>query len=307
MKTIEFDSASGTGKKAAGCIWPVENSKATIQICHGMAEYINRYEEMIEVLNKAGYTVCGMDMQGHGRSYELNREPKGFFGEGKDAFRSILEDNLMFHDLVAKTTGQSPSILFGHSMGSFVVRAMYSDSRYSVNYDAFIFASTKGPEPLAGIGTALAKLICLLGGSRKPGRLLSVMSFGSYNKKIPNLKTSYDWLSVIEKNVTEYIQDPMCGFMFTNKGYYDLFKLLRFIQDKKTVQGISKKPCLFLYGDDDPVGSYGAGVRKVIELYKAQGAPVESIDFGPYRHELMREPIKNDYFKAVVDYADKFS
>ncbi|MBO7425906.1 MAG: alpha/beta fold hydrolase [Clostridiales bacterium] len=307
MKTIEFDSVSGPGKKAAGFIYPVENSKATIQICHGMAEYIERYEELIKVLNDAGYTVCGIDMQGHGKTYALNRDPLGFFGEGKDAYKSLMEDNLIFHDLVAKTTGQSPQILYGHSMGSFVVRAMYSDSRYSINYDAFIIGSTKGHEPIVSLGIAVARFLCLIGRSRKKGGLLSVLAFGSYNKKVPKKRTAFDWLSVIDKNVDEYIEDPLCGFLFTNKGYYDMFRLIKFMQSKEAMDNLCKKPCLFLYGDDDPVGSFGKGVKKVIEEFKAHEVPVEEIDFGPYRHELMREPIKEDYFKAVLDYVKKFS
>lgn len=307
MKTIEFESVSGPGKKGIGYIYPVENSKATVQICHGMAEHFDRYAEMIEHLNKAGYTVCGIDMQGHGRTKDLNRDPLGFFGDGRDSYKSLMEDNLIFHDLVAKTTGQSPSILYGHSMGSFVVRSMYSISRYSVNYDAFIFASTKGYEPMAGIGIALAGLICLLGRRRKKGMLLSAIAFGGYNRRVPKAKTSFDWLSVIDENVRGYIEDPLCGFFFTNKGYYDLFKLIRFMQSKEAMNNLSKKPCLFLYADDDPVGSFGKGVKKVIEKFKAHEVPVEEIDFGPYRHELMREPIKEDYFKAIIDYIDRFS
>ena len=307
MKEIIFDSVSGPGKKAIGYIFPVSEPKATIQICHGMAEYIDRYQEMIKYLNDAGYTVCGIDMQGHGKTASLNKDPLGYFGDKKDSYKTLMEDNLVFHDLVAKTTGQSPSILYGHSMGSFVARAMYSMSRYSVNYDAFIFASTKGPEPLAGLGLFVARFLCLIGRSKKSGGLLSVLSFGTYNKTIKDKKTNYDWLSVIDENVKAYIDDPLCGFLFTNKGYYDLFRLVKFIQSKEAINGLSKKPCLFVYGDDDPVGSYGVGVKKVIDIFKANEVPLEEKDFGPYRHELMREPIKDDYFLTVKEFIDKFN
>ena len=305
MKQIDFDSVSGPGKKAVGYIYPVDEPKATIQICHGMAEYISRYEEMIAALNAAGYTVCGIDMQGHGKTSSLNSDPLGYFGDGKEAYKTLLEDNLIFHDLVAKTTGQAPSVLYGHSMGSFVARAMYSDSRYSVNYDAFIFGSTKGYEPVVSLGICVAGFLCLIGRGRKKGRFLSVLAFGSYDKKIPDIKTPFDWLSVTEENVQAYINDPLCGFMFTNKGYYDMFKLIRFMQSKQAMNGLCKKPCLFLYADDDPVGSFGAGVKKVIAKFISSGVPASDIDFGPYRHELMREPVKYEYFKAIIDFVDK--
>ena len=59
---IVFDAAIGGGNRIKGYFYPSDNAdiKGVIQICHGMAEGIHRYEEMIEVLNSKGWHVCGM-------------------------------------------------------------------------------------------------------------------------------------------------------------------------------------------------------------------------------------------------------
>ena len=55
----EFVSSIGGGVKIAGFFYPssAKEIKGVVQICHGMAEYIFRYEEMIERFNEAGYHV----------------------------------------------------------------------------------------------------------------------------------------------------------------------------------------------------------------------------------------------------------
>ena len=96
---IIFDASIGGGNKIQGYIYPTDNEepKGVIQICHGMSEYIERYEPMISFLNSNGWHVCGMDMLGHGGTYELNKGndmPLGYFGEGKSAIFMTIADEL---------------------------------------------------------------------------------------------------------------------------------------------------------------------------------------------------------------------
>ena len=58
-KTV-FDCSNGNGAKIAGFYYPSSavEIKGVVQICHGMAEYLARYEEFIGYLNDAGYHVC---------------------------------------------------------------------------------------------------------------------------------------------------------------------------------------------------------------------------------------------------------
>ncbi len=304
---IVFDAAIGGGNKIRGYFYPSDNAdiKGVIQICHGMAEGIHRYEEMIEVLNSRGWHVCGMDMLGHGGTYELNKDndmPKGYFGEGKFAIIKTLADIMKMHEEAVKRFGEDLKyVLFGHSMGSFVARAIFSTPQYSSSFDAYLIASTAGPNG----ALSFAKALSSMKGKKKEGKFISALAFGGYNKKVKNKRTVYDWISTDDKEVDRYIADPMCGFAFTNKGFYDMFTLMEFIQSDRAYDNLPDKPVMFTYGEEDPVGSYGNGVRKVIRRMEDKGLKVESRSYGPFRHEIQNEPVRSEFFDDVDDFFTK--
>ena len=61
--------------------WKPEGEvKAVVQLCHGMVEYIKRYDEFAEFLCSHGYYVVGNDHLGHGKSVQSKSE-YGFFNE----------------------------------------------------------------------------------------------------------------------------------------------------------------------------------------------------------------------------------
>lgn len=307
---LAFVSSLGNGYKTVGFFYPssAPEIKGVVQICHGMAEYVKRYEEMILRFNEAGYHVCGMDMPGHGESYFLNEDagyPKGYFGGQKNGWQLLLTDVMGFHEYAVEKFGREglKYILYGHSMGSFVVRAIFSTPRYSKQFDGFVFASTAGPNPAVGMGKALANIGCLFAKKKKNG-LINAIAFGSYTKRIKNAKSSIDWLSTDPAEVKKYADDPMCGFCFTSDGFRTLFNILAFIQSKEAYALIPDRPCFFTYGSEDPVGSYGVGVEQVIERMKAAGANLKSKNYGPYRHEIQNEPVREEYFKDLIEYFD---
>ena len=76
--------------------------------------------------------------------------------------------------------------LYGHSMGSFVTRCIYSIPEYSGEFDGFVFASTMGPNPAVGLAKFLAGAGCALGSEKKVNKMLTGLSFGGYLKRIPD-------------------------------------------------------------------------------------------------------------------------
>ena len=60
-KDFNFLSADGR-TRSHGIIWiPEGEVRAILQICHGMVEYIDRYDEFARYLNGHGYLVIGHD------------------------------------------------------------------------------------------------------------------------------------------------------------------------------------------------------------------------------------------------------
>lgn len=309
---IVFEASAGGGNKIAGYISPSKTDvvKGVFQICHGMADYFGRYDELIDHLNDDGWHVCGMDMLGHGGSYELNKDrdmPLGYFGDCKDSALCILNDEMHLHEIVKERFGSDiPYVLYGHSMGSFVARNIYITPEYSKEYDAFIFASTMGYEPLAKVGILLARFFSLFGMKRKPGKLINAIAFGNYNKRIKDPKTPFDWVTSDEAEVEKYRKDPLAGFLFTCKGFLDLFTLVDRMQTEKAYVQASKAPCMLTYGEDDPVAGYGKGAQEVADKFARDKARKVTVkNYGHYRHEIQNEPVRGQYFEDITEFINE--
>ncbi|MCQ2534019.1 MAG: lysophospholipase [Clostridia bacterium] len=313
MEKIIFDASCGDGNKIAAFMYPAKENtevKGTVQICHGMAEYFGRYTELVAYLNDDGWNVCAMDMMGHGATYDLNKDkgiPKGYFGDSEDSAMAILRDEMKLHKMALEYFGEGKKqILYGHSMGSFVVRNIYMTKEYTNNFDKYIFSATMGPNPAIDFGIVLSKLGILCGRKKRIGKLLNFIAFGSYNSKIKNNKTEFDWICTDEAIVKDYCDDPMAGFIFTWKGFKDLFTLVKRMQAKDAYKDASDAPCLMTFAEADPVTGYGAGAKKVYDRMVKAGKNVTCINYGPYRHEIHREPdIKNKCFKDIVDFINR--
>ena len=92
-KKTEFEFLSGDGKTKIHAVkWEPESGdiKAVLQLCHGMVEYIERYEALAEYLNAKGILVAGHDHLGHGGSV-TSQDEWGFFKEGSPS-DTVVED-----------------------------------------------------------------------------------------------------------------------------------------------------------------------------------------------------------------------
>lgn len=82
MKREGFYLSCDHKTKIHAVAWIPENReiRAVIQLCHGMTEYVNRYDEFARWLAEKGYYVTGHDHLGHGQSV-LSEEDYGYFPE----------------------------------------------------------------------------------------------------------------------------------------------------------------------------------------------------------------------------------
>jgi alpha-beta hydrolase superfamily lysophospholipase len=74
-------------------------------------------------------------------------------------------------------------------------------------------------------GLAAAKIERMRQGARGKTKLLSFLSFGSFNKGFEG-RTPFDWLSRDPDAVDRYVDDPRCGFECTDQLWIDLLEAL---------------------------------------------------------------------------------
>lgn len=285
-KTEQFiPSSDGVHSLHTIVFLPEGEARGMVQIVHGMAEYAARYEPFMQLLAENGYIAFAHDHLGHGQSVKSEDE-LGFIAP-KDGWKILIEDV----DRVAKAMEAAhpgkKRILFGHSMGSFIVR-LYC-AQHGGELAGLIVMGTGGKNAAAGAGIAVAKLIGAVCGKRHVSALVNSLAFGAYNDRTEK-RTALDWLSVDTENVDRYIADPLCGFPFTVSAMADLVTMNKNSNEDAAFAVPASLPIFLVAGAEDPVGAYGAGPEEVAERYRAAGVSDVRCKLYPgARHELLNE------------------
>ena len=303
MRTDHYYSSCGAGK-IHYCKWtPEQPPKAVIQLVHGIAEYITRYDRFANYLNDLGFVVVGEDHMGHGDSIGEDGI-RGYFHGG---WFNGVQDTYQLLENTRKEYPDLPYVLFGHSMGSFMVRtilAKYPESGIS----AAIICGT-GWQPSFALPALIKVLegICKKNGEEKPNQKIHDLVFGDYNKRIPNPRTTKDWLSRDEEIVDRYVADPSCGFVASCGLMRDMIIGIRYVQTPANLANMKKYlPVLFIAGDADPVGPYGKGVEKAAKAFRKSGMVNVTVKLYPEaRHEILNEINYREVFEDIREWLDK--
>ena len=278
-------------------MWVPEEPHAALQIAHGMAEHIDRYDAFASFLAESGVLVYGNDIASHGKSIR-DGMPKGYFGES-NGWDAVVQDMRTLRDIVkADYVLGIPFVLLGHSMGSFLARTYAG--RDGTDFDAYVFSGTAGKNPALGVGKWLARREIRKTGGRGPSATLFDLSFGSYNRAFRPNRTENDWLSRDEAVVDAYVADENCGFPFTARAMYDVFTGLGEIAGEHWAARVPKRPILLLSGAKDPVGGAGKGVRQVHSWLRKTGHDAEIKIYDEGRHEMLNEKNKQEVYDDIL-------
>ncbi|MGN0709787.1 MAG: alpha/beta fold hydrolase [Anaerovoracaceae bacterium] len=301
-QTDTFKSADGRHNIYSYYYRPVKDApKAVIQLCHGMSEYIERYEPMIAWYTKHGYAVAGCDHLGHGRTAEP--EERGFFA-AQNGWEFVTRDQRQMNRHIHEEWPGKPVFFYGHSMGSFFARLYAMIWPDTIN--GLIISGTAGPSPMNGVGKKLASVISAVRGPRHISRTIVKANMGKYNDKIKDPVNANAWLSRDDEVCIKYREDPLCGFPFTASAYRDMLTVLCKVSDKKWFQTLDRDlPVLIVSGGMDPVGNYGEGVRKVFSMLIDAGQKDLTCQIWPEdRHEIHNELDKLEVYSFIDGWLD---
>ena len=300
MRQVLFYRSRGGGL-LCGYRWtPAEAPKAVVQIVHGIADHASRYGEFAEFLNRHGILVVAEDHMGHGDSI-TQEAPRGYFNGGwfagvDDTYQLYLDTRKKYPDI--------PYVLFGHSMGSFMVRtilARYPDSGIA----SAVICGTGWLNPLAlRAGRMTADQVCRKNGEKHYSPLLQKLMFGGYNARIRHPRTANDWISRDMAWVDDYNADPLCGFIPTAGLVREMLDGVIYIQNPAHLALMKKNlPVLFIAGGDDPVGGYGRGVKQTAAEFRKAGVTNVSGNIYPGgRHEILGEINREEVFEDVTNW-----
>lgn len=273
--------------------------RGIVQISHGMAEHKERYEEFMKFLAEHDYMAVIHDHRGHGNSVNDLVELGYFYTED---IQGIIED---LHQVTRWIKEQYPGLpiyLFSHSMGTLVAR------NYMKKYDSNIQKLILCGPPTKNAGAASALLMAKASRTMKGGmyrnQYIHNLAFKGYDR---DEKTANNWLSTDTEKVEAYNNNPLCGYVFTNNGFINLFQLM---QEAFSTKGWEKNnltlPILMIAGEEDPVIQNREKFEQLEQFLKGIGySDIKSKLYPGMRHELLNERNKEQVYQEILAFIDE--
>ena len=161
---------------------------------------------------------------------------------------------------------------------------------------------TPADNPANGAGAALAWLTRKLAGWHSRQKFLQKMSFAGYNKGFEGEGFGRAWVCSNHDVLQKYHDDPLCRFIFTANGFYNLMKLM---QDCYSLKGWRCSnpglPVHFISGGEDPCR--GADKELKASSDKMRKAGYTNVDVKIYpgmRHEILNETGREQVWKDIL-------
>ena len=302
MRTEFYYGSAGAGKIRA-CAWkPEGHPRAIVQLVHGIAEHIERYDDFATWLNAQGILVVAEDHMGHGKSVTQ----KGIVGYFHGGWFAAVEDTYALLKQTMEDYPGVPYILFGHSMGSCMVRTLLAKYPECGLAGSIICGTAWQPAALLTAALPLCKALCINGGDKRPSAVLKKIMFGSYNKRVERVRSENDWLTRDNRIVDAYNSDPKCGFTATAGLYRDMLTGISYIQQPDTLSAMNMElPVLFTAGKEDPVGAYGQGVLQAADAFRKAGMKQVEVKLYPLcRHEILNEINRDEVYEDILAWID---
>ena len=277
--------------------------RGVVQIAHGIAEHVERYDDFAAFLADHGFLVVANDHLGHGKSIRDPSE-EGFFAD-QGGWQLVVEDMRKLCSQVHEANWNLPYFLFGHSMGSFLTRTYLI--RFGEGLTGAILSGT-GQTPRAAVTAArrMAQLEIQRHGMRFKSAGLNGLIFRGYNKGIDHPRTPHDWLSRDGAVADRYKADPLCGFIPTVGLISDMMTGIAYNQDTDNLSRMRKDlPVYFMSGDRDPVGDYGAGVFRAYQSFLNAGLNDVTLKlYAGGRHEMLNELNREQVYRDILNWLE---
>jgi alpha-beta hydrolase superfamily lysophospholipase len=264
-----------------------------------MAEHMGRYSWLTNKLNKDGYHVIGHDHRGHGK-WIKNGYKEGVF-HSSNGWNLVANDLVnLIHDSQAEFPNYKHYLL-AHSMGSYVALSAISKN---LSLSGLILSGSSYISPLTlFIQRMLIKIVILIKGRDNKSIFLDSITMRTFNDKFKPTQTPNDWISTDMRNVEDYTNDPMCGFIASNGLWGDMASSFKSIYNRNHYSFSDHElPILIISGDKDPVGEMGAGINRLYEFLKSIFKNTSFILLKNERHEVFSGLDKNNTYLKLKSF-----
>jgi len=281
---------------------PEVQPKGVLQMCHGMAEHKERYTEVMEKMTEGGYVCVMHDHRGHGN---VPFSDRGYMTD--DTGEAIVDDVIQITEEIKEKYPGLPVILFGHSMGSLVVRCVMKKNDKA--YSGLIVCGSPSKNPAVGAAITLINIMRKFKGDRYRSKFIDNMAFGSYLKNIENPRYPHAWISTDMEVQKAYADSEKCGFLFTLNGFLNLMLLMKRTYDNGGWKVENPDcPVMFIAGEQDPCITSEKDFNAAVEFMREKGyKDVSSKLYPDVRHEILNESCRKEVWKDMLQFADNIT
>lgn len=282
---------------------PTVEPKGIIQIVHGFCEHSRRYMRMITAFVDAGYVVSADDHVGTGKTASVSENWSDW---GDKGWHTQMEDE---HTLTQITKEKFPNLsyfLFGHSMGSFIIRDYIAT--YGSEISGAVLCGTSGV--FRTTQTVIEALEPVLAGGHGVERNLEYtdLLMGWMNERCSEPITyGNEWSCADSQVLKDFANDPYSASTpCTNRCLYDIACMMNGIIGTEWAEKVpTTLPILNIAGDQDPVGDYGTGVYQTSNWLIETGHTVRTHIYPGYRHEIhMYREIRDDVIQEILSFIE---
>jgi alpha-beta hydrolase superfamily lysophospholipase len=279
-----------------------DQAPVIVQVLHGLGEHVGRYQRFAAVCCERGFVAIGHDHRGHGPDCDPRHQ--GYFAD-RNGWDKVVGDAIAVQRFAQETWPDTPIVLFGHSMGSFIAQSVAAREPGLIKV-LVLSASTFSSRTQLRMGRLLARLVMAQSGARGQSPLLNRLGFGSFNQRFAPARTDFDWLSRDAAEVDKYIADPHCGMALSNRLWHDLLGGLLEVTSLRTLRRVPMAlPILITGGEADPVGGR-RGQRMLAQAYRNTGHTDVTLKLYPAgRHEMLNEINRNEFTRDVLQWIDR--
>ena len=299
-----YDSSTGKNKIHAMICTPEGAPHGVVHLVHGLAEHIGRYSDFMLFLAEKGFVAVGNDHLGHGLSAD-GKTGFGFFSEC-NGWNYVVKDSEKLRSMMAERYPGIPYIVFGHSMGSFIVRTCLINNTDFCS-GAILSGTAHPSSALLQGGSAAKSILSKINRSEPDDQALFKNVLKKYSERIDSPRTEYDWISRDPEQVDAFLFDIRCAFLPKKELFLDLLSGLTVITDPDQIEKMNKEiPILFLSGKEDPVGEYGKGVMRAYSSFCRAGMHHVTLRLYPGgRHEMLHEINRSDVENDILSWIEQ--
>ncbi len=303
LHEISFTSFSEQDTIKGWIYTPIRKSKGIIQLVHGFGEHSRRYLHMILRLNEEGFIVACDDHIGHGKTAFDSGNWENW---GEKGYMTMVEDEHQLRRMVQERFPHLPFFLFGHSMGSMIVRNYLT--KYGEGVEGAILCGTSGVLPTAAeLSIELKNRIDAGEGDQVDAEALGKL-LGWMTDRIDQPNTANDWISGDPDIVADHANDPFNNFTSPPniRSLYDFVQMMEQIVGTEWAENVPISIAIYnIAGDQDPVGLYGEGVYAVSNWLAETGHTVKTKLYSGYRHEIHNyRDIREEVEDGIVDFIE---